>query len=322
MSIRPKIICIVGPTASGKSDLGIRLARKFHGEIVSADSRQVYRGMDIGTAKPPISLAPRKRAVAKSSVPSDDGIQPIISGGILHHLFDIKNPDQNYTVAQYQRDAVAAIKKILRSGKTPFLVGGTGLYVSAVTQNWQIPKIRPNQKLRGRLERELKRRGLAALYRKLLKLDPEAAYVVDAHNPRRVVRALEVSILSGKPFTRQRQKGKPFFDCLLLGLNLPKELLRKRIEARSAKMLKSGLAAEVKRLLSKYGDRPTAFDAIGYREIIPYLRKQVSLQEAVKLINRNTRRFAKRQLTWFRKMPVVWVKNGREAEAKIRKFLS
>ncbi|MGC8776005.1 MAG: tRNA (adenosine(37)-N6)-dimethylallyltransferase MiaA, partial [Minisyncoccia bacterium] len=236
---KSKIIVIVGPTASGKTSLSIKLAKKFNGEIVSADSRQIYRGMDIGTAK-----ATKKE-------------QKIIK----HYLIDIKNPNQNYTVANFKKDAILKIKKILNKGKLPFLVGGTGLYVQAVTENLNIPKIKPNKKLRKELENELNKYGTDYLFKKLVDLDPEAQYIVDPKNPRRIIRALEISILSGEPFSKQRNKNERIFNPLKIGINLPKEILYQRIDKRVDLMIKQGLINEVKKLVKKYGFKCQSFDA-------------------------------------------------------------
>ena len=192
MTTLPKIIAIVGPTASGKTALSVALAQKYHGEIVSADSRQIYRGMDIGTAKPPVSER----------------------GGIPHYLFDIKDPNEEYTVADYKHDAVLAIQDILNKKKLPILVGGTGLYIDAVLDNLDIPKMKADPELRAKIEKDIAENGLAAVVKKLVDRDPEAAYIVDPKNPRRVVRALEVAILTGEPFTAQRKKNEPLFDAL------------------------------------------------------------------------------------------------------------
>ena len=174
-----KLIVILGPTASGKTDLAIKLARKYNGEVVSADSRQVYKGMNIGTAK------------------------PLDLEGVPHWLLDIKNPSQNYTAAEYKKDAVKAIKNIQKKGKLPILAGGTGLYIKAVVENLNIPKVKTNLLLRQKIEKEIEKRGLDYVFKKLVKLDPEAAYIVDSKNPRRVVRALEDCRLTNKPFSKQ-----------------------------------------------------------------------------------------------------------------------
>lgn len=365
---RPKILVIVGPTASGKSALAIKLAKKFGGEIVSADSRQIYRGMDIGTAKPPNDSAKFKNQKSKLQFKIKN---EYIALGIRHHLIDVKNPDEEYAVADYKRDAVRAMRAILRRGKLPILVGGTGLYVKAVLENLKIPEVPADPRLRRKLEKELREKGLSRLFQKLVGLDPEAAYVVDPvrgregsprmksemlfrqkpevyyfargsqrasasngvdpKNPRRVIRALEVAIKTGRPFSAQRKKGAPIFDALIIGLNPPKTALRKKINARVDQMLRDGLVSEVQNLMKKYpstslgtGGLPRAFNAIGYHEIIDYLKGKISLSEATELMKKNTLAYAKRQMTWFKKdKKIRWieVKNGRRF-AIINKFFA
>lgn len=275
----PKIIAVVGPTASGKTALGIALAARFGGEIVSADSRQIYRGMDIGTAKP--------SAMERHAIP--------------HHLIDIKDPGEDYTVADYQRDAFAAIDGILARSKLPIVVGGTGLYVRAVVENLDIPKTVADPALRAEIERDIVRDGLEDAFKRLVALDPEAAYVVDPKNPRRVVRALEVALTTGEPFTAQRVKRPPRYATLMLGLNPPPEILRERIDRRVDAMMRDGLVHEAQTLIKKYGASPAAFDAIGYREVIACLNGTSSLEGAVAAIKMNTWHYAKRQMTWFKK---------------------
>ena len=307
----PKIIVIVGPTASGKSALAIKIAKKFNGEIISADSRQIYRGMDIGTAKPKVQ--------GTSGI---SNFQFIISKKISHYLIDIKNPDENYTVAEYKQDAIKAINKILKKKKLPILVGGTGLYIKSVIDNLNIPEVAPDQKLRKKLEKEIEKYGLKYVFEKLIKLDPEAAYIVDPNNPRRIIRALEVAIKTKKPFSVQRKAGKPLFDFLEIGINWPKNILNKRINKRVDLMIEEGLVSEVKNLIKKYGSKQQSFDAIGYREIINYLNKKTTLNEAKNLIKKNTRHYAKRQMTWFRKNKRIhWIRNEKETEKLVKNFL-
>lgn len=297
----PKIIVVAGPTASGKTDLAIKIAKKFGGEIVSADSRQIYKGMDIGTAKP----------------------NSIEIKWVKHYLIDIKNPNENYTVAEYKSDAIKAINKIIKRGKVPVLAGGTGLYVKAVTDNLEIPSVKPNPALRKKLENKIKKYGLESVYRELLELDPEAAYIVDGRNPRRVIRALEIAIVTKKPFSAQRKKGERLFDSLKIGIKLSDSELQKRIAKRANEIVKKGLLGEVKKLVKKYGERQIAFDAIGYKEIIAYFKKEMSLVEAIDLIKKNTRAFAKRQMTWFRKdKEIKWIENQTQAFSLVKKFLS
>lgn len=366
----PKIIVIVGPTASGKTDLAIKLAQFINNqsnqsndiasrklrtcdvlnikgaEIISADSRQIYRGMDIGTAKPPrdfsnpsqIKLANKSRILEKDSQKKiSDGFASYISYGVLHRLIDIKNPNQSYTVAEYKKDALRAIRKILKKAPTPargrgpdrsvgsklpILVGGTGLYIKAVVDNLEIPEVKPNPTFRKKLEKELNSKGLNYLYEKLIKLDPEAAYIVDPKNPRRIIRALEITLGSGKPFSTQRKTGKKIFNALKIGINLPKEELKERIYKRVDKMIRLGLINETKKLIREYPADSPVFDAIGYRETISYLYGKISLNEAVDLIKQNTWHYAKRQITWFKKdKEIHWIKKVGEAERLLREFI-
>lgn len=294
-----KIIVILGPTASGKTDLSIKLAQKYNGEIVSADSRQIYRGMDIGTAKP-LNLQ-----------------------GVPHWLLDIKNPDQLYSVGEYKKEAVKIIRQILKRKKIPILVGGTGLYIKAVVENIDIPEVRADPVLRAKIEKEIQKNGLDFVFNKLIKLDPEAAYIVDPKNPRRVIRALEITLLTKKPFSQQRKMGSPLFDVLEIGISFTKENLQKRIEQRIEQMIKDGLIEEVKKLIKKYGSNQQAFDAIGYREIVEYLSKKTTLEEAIKKMENNTWHYAKRQMTWFKRdKKIQWIKNYKEAERLVKKILA
>ena len=316
--MKPNLIAVVGPTASGKTSLGIALAQhKFGGfagdaEIVSADSRQIYRGMDIGTAK----AKPEERA------------------GIPHHLIDICNPDEDYAVGEFKRDAERAIDEIISRGNLPILVGGTGLYVRSIVDNLDIPETKADPKLRAEIEAEITRDGLAAVFERLVALDPEAAYIVDPKNPRRVVRALEVATITGKPFTAQRRKNDPRYNVLEIGINPPPEILRERIDRRIDEMVSDGLVDEVKNLLKKYGGgatgtdsankpRPISFDAIGYREIIDYLEGRATLDDAVAAMKMNTWHFAKRQITWFKKdKNIHWIENTDEALKIAENFLT
>jgi tRNA dimethylallyltransferase len=316
---KPKILAVVGPTASGKTALGIALAKRFGGEIISADSRQIYRGMDIGTAKAPTSYS------------SADFEGPAYSEGIPHYLVDIRNPDEDYSVAEFKRDAYAAIGQILEHGALPIIVGGTGLYVKSVVENLDIPEIKADPKLRARIEKEIAARGLETVFKKLVELDPEAAYVVDPKNPRRVVRALEVATITGKPFTAQRRKNEPLYDVLAIGINPPQDVLRERIDRRVDAMIRDGLVDEVKMLMKKYGGaragagkkRPVAFDAIGYREIIDALENRCSMDAAITAMKFNTWHFAKRQMTWFKKdKKVKWIKDELAAVVLVKKFLT
>lgn len=291
---------IVGPTASGKTALSLALAKKFNGEIISADSRQIYREMDIGTAKANMDEL----------------------NGVKHYLVNIKNPNQDYSVGQFKEDAIKAIKQVLKKGKLPMIVGGTGLYVSALVNNLEIPKVKENKKLRTQVEKKIKKKGLDFVFRRLVELDPEAAYIVDPANPRRIIRALEVAMITGKPFTTQRKLGKPLFDFLEIGVTKPTEILKQRIASRIDQMIKDGLVVEVKNLVKKYGFEAKPFDAIGYREIIDYLKAKIDLDQAAKLMITNTWHYAKRQMTWFKKdKKIHWIEDPNEARDLVKNFL-
>ncbi|MBZ9572201.1 tRNA (adenosine(37)-N6)-dimethylallyltransferase MiaA [Patescibacteria group bacterium] len=316
----PKLIVILGPTASGKTKLSIRLAKKLNGEIISADSRQIYKEMDIGTAKP------SRKEIKK----------------IPHHLIDIVWPDQEFNVAIYKKMAIKAIKNIQKRKKLPLLVGGTGLYIQAIVDNIEFPEIPPQAKLRKKLEKKTKKE----LFKTYKKLDPEGAEIIDKENKRRLIRAIEVCEVTGKSFWKQRKKGKPFFDILKIGIKLPKTELKKRVEKRVEKMFKLGLEKEVKNLVKKYGRGLPSLQAIGYQEWFSFAKASedkkrrtfFSLtknekEEVKKLISCHTIQFAKRQMTWFKKHPapeqvrcgaskrIHWVRNYRKAEKLIKKFL-
>jgi len=283
-----KLIVILGPTASGKSSLAVRLAKKFNGEIVSADSRQIYKGMDIGSAK----ITPKEMA------------------GIPHHLIDIVRPDQDFTLAQYKRRAVKIIKDIQRRGRIPFLVGGTGLYIQAVVDNLKIPSVGPDKKLRQKLEKKTNQE----LFNQLQKLDPSTAQKIDQNNQRRLVRALEVCLLTKKPFSEQRKKGRPMFDALQIGLKVGLDEIKKGITGRTEKMFEAGLVKEVGKLLERYSANLPAMSGIGYKEIIFYLDKKTTLEKTRELISLHTLQYARRQMTWFKRdKRIHWVKNYSQA---------
>ncbi len=276
---QPSLIVIVGPTAAGKTALSIPLAEALGGEIVSADSRQIYQGMDIGTAK----ATPAER----SRVP--------------HHLLDIVRPDQVLSVTEYQRLAYAAIDDILRRGRLPFLVGGTGQYVHAVIEGWTIPAVAPQPELRRVLLAQAEAEGAEALHRRLAALDPLAAARIDYRNVRRVVRALEVCLATGRPISAQQRKQPPAYRILQLGVTRPRPELFARVDARVEQMIAAGLVEEVQRLSAAgYGWDLPAMSGIGYRQIGQYLRGEITLAEAVAQIKRQTRRFIHQQNTWFR----------------------
>lgn len=303
-----KLIVILGPTASGKSGLAVELAKKFNGEIVSADSRQIYKEMDIGTGK-----------ITKREME-----------GVPHYLIDIIKPSQEFTLAQYKKRALEVIKKIQKKGKVPFLVGGTGLYIKAIVDNLNIPQVAPNKKLRKELEAKTNQQLLA----QLKKLDPDSAKTIDVYNKRRLVRALEVCLATKKPFSQLQTKGKLLFDVLQIGLFLSKERLDRKIEQRVTQMMKRGLFMEVKKLVEKYPKDYPALSGLGYQEIRRCLKGEMTLTQAIGEIKKNTRQYARRQMTWFKKDPaskqarygtskrINWIENQKEAEKLIGQFLS
>ena len=273
------LIAIVGPTAVGKTEVSLHLAERFQGEIVSADSRLIYKGLDIGTAKP----TPEEQA------------------RVPHHLIDITTPDRPLSLAEFLRLAHAAIEDILRRGKVPFLVGGTGQYVWALLEGWQVPEVPPDETLRAQLEAEARTKGPDALYRRLVEQDPEAAAFIDPRNVRRVIRALEVIAHTGQKFSAQRRKVPPPYDVLILGLTRPRPALYRRIDERIERMLAAGLVEEVRRLLDAgYDERLPALTGIGYRQIVGYLKGAYDLEEAIRRLRKDTRRYARHQYAWFR----------------------
>ena len=306
--MKPKIIVILGPTASGKTDLAVKLAQKFNGEIVTADSRTIYKGMDIGTAK---VLGERREIDSEFAV---------IYQGIPHYLIDCVYPNEEYSVVHFKDDAQRIIDKIIKRGKTPFLVGGTGLYIQALMDNLDVPEVPPDKELRERLERDIETLGLEAVYEKLKATCPIlASSVVDPQNPRRIIRAMEICLKNGD---LARVKGEPFYDALKIGIKLEKEELNRRIDARVDKMMEGGLVEENKKLLEKYDSNLPALSGIGYREIIKYLRGELPVEDAVELIKLNTRHFVKRQMTWFKRDESInWVENLGEGEKLVSNFL-
>lgn len=273
------LILIVGPTAVGKTEFAILLAERLRGEIVSADSRLFYRGMDIGTAKP--SKSDRNR--------------------VPHYLIDISDPDEGVSLAEFQQLAGSSIADISSRGRVPLLVGGTGQYVRAVTQAWHPPAVEPDHGLRSILEGMDRTVGGQLLYRRLRAMDPEAAAAIDPRNRRRTVRALEVILKTGKRFSAQQGSGVALFDVLALGLKRPRPDLYARVDARIDAMFAAGLLDEVSRLLAGgYGEDLPAMSAIGYRQCVEVLRGQKTVEDAKADMRRLTRVFVRRQTNWFR----------------------
>jgi tRNA dimethylallyltransferase len=278
MSKNPLLV-IAGPTAVGKTALSLQIARDFEVEIISADSRQIYRYCDIGTAKP---------------TPAEQAVAP-------HHLIDVADPDEIFGLAEFQAQAYILIGAILQRRRLPLLVGGTGQWVRAVIEGWQAPRVSPDPALRAALEAKAQEMGIDAFHAQLAAVDPEAAQKIDPRNVRRVIRALEVYQKTGVPFSQQQRKQPPDYHILQIGLTMPREQLYERVDRRIELMMAQGLLEEVERLVKLgYGWDKPAMLGLGYRQIGQYLRGEVSLEQAVALIKKETRRYIRQQYNWFR----------------------
>ncbi|HXD10065.1 MAG TPA: tRNA (adenosine(37)-N6)-dimethylallyltransferase MiaA [Anaerolineales bacterium] len=283
------LILIVGPTAVGKTEIAIELAERLNGEIVSADSRLFYRGMDIGTAKP--SRAEQAR--------------------MPHHLIDIANPDEILSLAVFQQKARDAISDIHIRNKLPFLVGGTGQYIRAVTEGWTPPEVQPDEHLRDELTKQKEENGIYWLHERLRALDPESAKKIDARNFRRTIRALEVILTTGKKFSEQRGQSDSLYRLVTMGLTRPRAELYARVDARIDTMFANGFLDEAKSLLeSGYSPSLPTMSAIGYRECVQVLEGKITLEEAKQAIRRATRVFVRRQANWFKESDpnIAWFK--------------
>lgn len=285
------LVVILGPTASGKTALSLYIGKMFNGEIISADSRQIYKYMDIGTDK--VMQSQRE--------------------GVQHHLIDELEPNQEFTVSDFKRLAIKSIEEILRRRHLPVLAGGTGLYLNTVLQNYQIPRVPPQHDLRYQLQKYYERYGANQLYKILQEKDPEAAARIHPNNVRYVIRALEINIAGNTP--KVDEKAEPLFEVFSIGIDWPRETLYERINGRVDELVQRGLLNEVKTLLMKgFDEKIPAMTSIGYQELINYIRGYCTLEEAVEEIKKNTRNYAKRQLTWFRHYKDVhWIK-GEELE--------
>jgi len=310
-----KLLVILGPTASGKSDLAIKIAKLFNGEIVSADSRQIYKEMNIGTAKPTKN---QKGPYGESQATTKIKNQNYLVNKIQHHLLDIIEPNKSFSAAQYKELAYKTIRDIQNRGKLPILCGGTGLYISSVIEDWQFPKVPPQEKLR----KELEEKSVEQLFEIYQKLDLNGAKFIDKKNKRRLIRAIEVCKTNNKSFRQQRKSGKLSFDSLLIGIKLPKEELKKRIAKRIKKMIQTGLETEVKTLVKKYG-WISSLKTIGYQEWKEYSNKNINKKEVQDLIELHTIQYSKRQMTWFKKMKNVnWIDNQKEANALVQTWIN
>ena len=302
-----KLVVILGPTAAGKTSWSLQLAQHFGGEIISADSRQVFKKMNIGTAKVPGEW--KWNGLRRTYLVED----------IAHHLIDFLDPGKSFTLTQFRDLAVKYIKLAHKQNHIPLLVGGTGLYIQSVVDNYIIPKVPPNKKLRKSLEEK----SLKDLHDLLKKMDPDAAKVIDAKNKRRLVRALEVCIFTGEPFSKQKLKGEQLFNVLLIGIDVPREILYQRIDLRVDNMIEEGLVQEIKSLIKqKYSWELPSMNGVGYKELRSFIENRGTLEESIEMLKKNTRRLARKQMTWFRKdTQIEWVTTYEQAKNRIEEFL-
>ena len=301
--MKPTVIVICGPTASGKTALSIELAKKINGEIVSADSMQVYKDMDIGSAK----------------VTAEE------MQGIKHYLIDIKRPDERYSVADYKHDAKVAIEEIINKGKVPIVVGGTGLYIDSLIYEIEYQDIKIDEEYRKELEKIKDEKGLEVLYNMAIKIDPEAMQKISPNDYKRITRVLEIYKATGKTKTQQeaesRLKETPY-DYKIFAINYEREKLYERINKRVDIMIENGLIDEVKNLIENYSEFPTAMQGLGYKEVKEYLDGILSKEEMIEKIKQESRRYAKRQFTWFRKnKETIWIDGQAEDEQNINIIL-
>ena len=303
MNEKHKVIVICGPTASGKTALSIELAKKINGEIVSADSMQIYKDMDIGTAKP-----------TKQEM-----------GEIKHYLLDFVSPEDRYSVAQYKQDAKKAIKEIINKGKTPIIVGGTGLYVDSLIYEIEYNDIKLDEEYRKKLEKIAEEQGLEELYKKAVEIDPEAMKKISQNDKKRIMRVLEIYHSTGKTKTEQEKESRKNpveYDYRVFAINWDREILYQRINKRVDIMVEQGLIEEVKEILNKYDKFPTAMQGLGYKEVVDYLNGIYTKEEMIEKIKLETRRYAKRQLTWFKKnKQTIWLDGTNDIQNNINIIL-
>lgn len=300
--MKQTVITVVGPTAVGKTNLSVEIAKKFNGEIISGDSMQIYKGMDIGTAK-----------VTKEE-----------QQGIKHHMIDINTPEEDFSVADFQNAVQEHIETIKQKGKLPIIAGGTGLYIKAALYDYQFTDEKRDDTFNKKIELEIEEQGMDFVYQRLQAIDPAQAEKIHPNNVRRVIRALEVFDRTGVTMTEHhaaQNKISPY-NPVLIGLEMDRDLLYKRINQRVDLMIENGLVEEVFHFYKKGLEKAQAMQAIGYKEFIPYFKGEQSLEEAVMLLKQNSRRYAKRQFTWFKnKMNIKWYEIKPEEQKKINQII-
>ena len=300
---KDKVIVICGPTASGKTSLSIELAKRIDGEIISCDSMQIYKDMNIGTAKPTIEERQ----------------------GIKHYLLDFVSPSERYSVADFKKDAKKAIKEILCKGKVPIIVGGTGLYLDSLIYEIEYQNIEFDEKYRKELEQEVEEKGLEELYEQAKKIDPVAIEKISKNDKKRILRILEIYHATGKNKTEQEiesRKNEVEYDYKVYAISWDREELYARINKRVDLMIEQGLIDEVKNILQKYEQFPTAMQGLGYKEVVDYLKGNCTKQEMIEKIKMETRRYAKRQMTWFRKnKQTIWIQGNNSIQNNINIIL-
>ncbi len=300
---KPKIIVICGPTASGKTKLSIELAKEIDGEVICCDSMQIYKDMNIGTAKV-----------------TEEEMQ-----GIKHHLVNFVSPEQRYSVANYKKDATNAIQDVLARNKVPIIVGGTGLYVDSLIYNIDYAEIETDLKYRNKLEKIADEEGLEKLYEMAKRIDEKAVLAISPNDKKRIIRILEIYHSTGKTKTEQEiesRKNEVPYNYLVFAINMDKEKLHERINKRVDLMIEAGLIKEVEGLLKKYKQFPTAMQGLGYKEVVEYINGNISKQDMIEKIKNDTRKYAKRQLTWFRKnKQTIWINGLDEIQNNLKIIL-
>ena len=299
---KPKVIVICGPTASGKTSLSISLAKKINGEIVSCDSMQIYKEMDIGSAKPTVEEMQE----------------------IKHYLVDFVSPEKRYSVSEYKEDASKAIEEIINKVKTPIIVGGTGLYLNSLIYNIQYNEMEVDLNYRRELEKEAEEYGLEVLYNRAKEIDPEAMEKVSANDKKRITRVLEIYNATGRNKTELEKKSRKEvpYNYLIFGINMERSILYDRINKRVDIMLEQGLIEEVKNLINKYSNMPTAMQGLGYKEVKEFLDGNISKEEMIEKIKMETRRYAKRQITWFKRIKnIIWLDGLNKTEENVNSIM-